>query len=86
MEQRNLGEWLARQFSAERWERGISKDDLIAAAGDDESLARHLEQYPEGGLYRGPDEVLQGSAHHGWEDQQMPGPRGDAADTSDGAR
>lgn len=82
MEQRNLALWLAEQFSAEHWERAVSKDDLIAAAGDDEDLACRLALYPEGGLYRSPEDVLKGEAHRGWEDQRLPGPLGGDEDTA----
>lgn len=76
MERQDLGPWLADRFTPDHWDRGISKSDLITAAEDDDKLVQLFGQLPDGGLFRGPDEVLQGMPHRGWEDARLPGPLG----------
>lgn len=86
MDQASLGSWLADQFTPDQWDRGVSRSDLLRAAEDDDDLRGWFAGLDEGGLYRSPQDVLEGMPHTGWEDQGMSGPMGDSPSGSTGQR
>jgi hypothetical protein len=58
MNQESLRAWLLNYFSPEQWGRGVSRDDLVNAAGEDENLVRLFRDNITNRLYRNPAEVL----------------------------
>lgn len=58
MNQESLREWLLSNFEPEQWGRGVSRDDLVNVAGEDENLVRLFRDNITNKLYRDPAEVL----------------------------
>jgi hypothetical protein len=58
MNQESLRAWLLNNFDPEQWGRGVSRDDLVNAAGEDKNLVRLFRDNMTDRLYRDPAEVI----------------------------
>ncbi len=70
MQKQEARDWLANNLSGARWDTGVEKDTLLAAAQDDAKLYALIDRYLPDELYRDLDDALQLIPEEGWQDLQ----------------
>ena len=71
MDERDLRNWLDRQFDKAEWTRGVAKDELVRVAQRDQWIGFLAERASAARLFHSPDDVLRAIPPSAWEEMRV---------------